>query len=112
MKRSRVSGRCRTTGLLLPSIWPPRYRATCTWEDHDGDETCALGAGVSATTVRKWIREGLLPVEQVGGRYLVAEDDLEDLLDELEIPEDGDNEEDEDKPGGKANEGDEDEDEE
>jgi hypothetical protein len=54
----------------------------------------------------------LLPVEQVGGRYLVAEDDLEDLLDELEIPEDGDNEEDEDKPGGKANEGDEDEDEE
>ncbi len=66
-------------------------------------ETCALEAGVTATTVRRWIREGLLPAEQVGGRYLVAEDDLEDLLEELEVLEDEDNEEDEDEPGGRAN---------
>jgi excisionase family DNA binding protein len=36
--------------------------------------------GVSETTLKKWIRQGLLPVSRIGGVRLVRIDDLNDLV--------------------------------
>jgi len=44
------------------------------------DETCALLGGITATTLRRWIREQRISVVRVGGRVFIEPTELRALI--------------------------------
>lgn len=43
--------------------------------------TAAQVTSVGETTIRTWIRDGILPVTKIGGKRLIQRSDLEQVLD-------------------------------
>jgi excisionase family DNA binding protein len=43
--------------------------------------TAAQVTSVGETTIRTWIKDGILPVTKIGGKRLIQRSDLEQVLD-------------------------------